>query len=70
MQLKTKYLVIFVAVGIAVMTILVLNMQVKKEVMEVIQNQYEQGNIPADTYKAALSDGKLSNWEALQLKKH
>lgn len=51
------------------MTILVFNMQVKKEVADTILEQYQKGNVPEKAYKDALSDGKLTNWEALQLKK-
>ena len=68
MHIKTKHLVIFVIAGIIVMTFLVLNMEVKKEVREVIQERYEKGEVPADKYKEALADGKLSNWEAMNLK--
>ena len=50
------------------MTFLVLNMEVKKEVREVIQERYDKGEVSAEKYKAALLDGKLSNWEAMRLK--
>ena len=68
MELKTRYLVIFVLVGIVVMTFLVLRQEVRKEVREAIQKNYEAGKIPADAYKEALSDGKLSYWESMSLK--
>lgn len=69
MQLKIKYLVLFVLAGIAVMTVLVFNSQARKEVLEAIQQDYENGNISEQKYKDAMADGKLSNWEVLDLKK-
>jgi len=68
MELKTRYLVGFVIVGIIIMTFLVLGQEVRKEVREAIQNDYEAGKISSEKYKKALSDGKLSYWESLQLK--
>jgi len=68
MKLKTSYLVGFTVVGMIIMTFLVLNMEVKKEVRESIQKKYDSGGIPRDVYKDALSDGKLSYWEAMTLK--
>ena len=59
----------FIAGGIVVMTFLILNMQVRKEAMDAIQEQYEKGNISEQKYKHALSDGKLSYWESFDLKK-
>ena len=68
MKLKTSYLVGFTVVGMIIMTFLVLNMEVKKEVRESIQNKYDSGELPRGAYKDALSDGKLSYWEAMTLK--
>jgi len=66
--IKTKHLIIFVVLGIILMTYLILNMQVRKETMEAIQEQYEKGTVSEKKYKDALLDGKLSYWEALNLK--
>ena len=63
MELKTSYLVIFVAVGIVVMTLLVLNMAVKPEVAEVLLEKYKSGDIPEKAYKDAISDGEITYWE-------
>ena len=68
MELKIRYLVGFVIVGIVVMTFLVLGQEVRKEVREAIQSDYEAGEISAEKYKEALSDGKLSYWETFNLK--
>lgn len=50
------------------MTFLILNMEVKKEVRDVIQENYDKGQISKEKYKSALLDGKLSYWESFQLK--
>ena len=67
-KIKNSHLVIFVVLGIIVMTFLVFSTEVRKEVREVIQERYEKGEISEEKYKAALADGKLSNWEAMNLK--
>ena len=69
MEIKTKHLLIFIGVGIVIMTLLIFNMQVRKQTMDAIQEQYEKGNISEEKYKAALADGKLTYWEALDLEK-
>jgi uncharacterized membrane protein len=68
MQLKTSHLITFVFAGIGLMTFLVFKSQVRKEVLDVIQEQYERGNISEEKYKSVLADGKVTNWEALSLK--
>ena len=68
MAIKNRHLVIFALAGIIVMTFLVLNMEVRKEVRTAIQEKYEKGEVPEEDYKKALSDGKLSYWEAMTLK--
>ena len=68
MGIKNRHLVLFALAGILVMTLLVLNMEVRKEVREAIQEQYEKGEVSEEAYKKALSDGKLSYWEAMTIK--
>ena len=68
MQIKVRYLIGFVVLGIILMTFLVFSSEVRKEVREAVQKSYEKGEIDAAKYKAALSDGKLTNWEVLHLK--
>lgn len=68
MKLKNSHLIIFTLAGIILMTFLILNMEVKKEVRDVIQENYDKGQISKEKYKSALLDGKLSYWESFQLK--
>lgn len=68
LNVKNWQLILFTLVGIIIVTLLILNMEVKKEVRDVVQEQYEKGNVSESAYKAALSDGKLSNLEVMKLR--
>ncbi len=68
LNVKNWQLILFTLVGIIIVTLLILNMEVKKEVRDVVQEQYEKGNVSESAYKSALSDGKLSNLEVMKLR--
>lgn len=68
LNVKNWQLIVFTLVGILIVTFLILNMEVKKEVRDVVQEQYEKGNVSETAYKKALSDGKLSNLEVIKLR--
>lgn len=68
-KLKTVHLVIFVLVGMVVMTIVILNMQVKRELAETLLEQYNKGQLNEQAYKKALADGKITYLESFGLRK-
>ena len=69
-KLTNKHLIIFVLGGMVVATTLVLNSRARLELEDSLKEQYEKGVIDKDSYREAVIDGKITNWEALNLKKN